>query len=66
MQQSLDGVLSRVSEALRRVGDRYGYAHCLTVLCDNLREVRREHIKGRSKEVLDEFFSLYVFENDDA
>ena len=41
--------------------DPGGYAYCLKEFIENLKEVKERHEKGYSKDVLDEFFKLYVF-----
>lgn len=48
------------------VKDPGGYAYCLREFVENLKEVKEKHREGKSKEILDEFFRLYVFNKIDT
>ncbi len=53
---NLDGLLDN---AVRLIGNN-GVAFGVRQLQENLKKVRAAHEAGQSKEILDEFFALYV------
>ena len=59
MKRNIENCINQVCNLM---GKGHGeYKHAIQELVNNLKEVKVAHKKGRSKQVLDEFFKLYVF-----
>ena len=55
-----------INHALKYMAqDPNGYKYTIGEFIHNLKEVKKAHENGRSKEVLDEFFKLYTFNKDE-
>lgn len=65
MKQSLPGLLLRVGEIAAKFDKQHGpgYRFALSELVDNLRELR-DRTKAGDKGALDEFFAIYVFDDE--
>lgn len=65
MKQSLPGLLIRVGEIVAKADPQNGpgYKYALSELRENLRELR-DRTKAGDMKALDEFFGIYVFEDE--
>lgn len=65
MKENLDGLLGNAGDAAKKGDKMYGrmYAYSLKELAKNLRDLRDRTRAGDMK-ALDEFFSIYVFGED--
>ncbi|OGM09075.1 hypothetical protein A2Z67_03770 [Candidatus Woesebacteria bacterium RBG_13_36_22] len=60
MKVNIENAVNQASRCME--GDyAKGYAYTLKEFVNNLKEVKQLHLKGESKQALDEFFNLYVF-----
>lgn len=58
MRVNVENMLRQVAH---EVGRRYGYAYSLEALSKNLKNLRDRSLAGEGQAALDEFFSFYVF-----
>jgi len=63
MKTNIENCFKRVCNYIHP--DPNAYRYTIREFINNLKEVKKVHEDGRSKEALDEFFKLYVF-NEDA
>jgi len=61
MKVSLNGLIENSITEMKGES-REMYAYSLRELVENMQEVKKKHLKGKSKEILDEFFKCYVVE----
>jgi len=62
MKTNIENCINQVCNYMQT--DPNAYRYTIGEFINNLKEVKRAHENGRSKEVLNEFFKLYVFNKD--
>ena len=62
-------MMVNIENTVRQAGaliksDTHGdyYRHSITEFIEHLKVVKKSHEEGHSKEILDQFFTLYVFD----
>lgn len=60
MKVNIENCINQVCAYMRT--DPSAYKYTIREFINNLKEVKKMHEKGKSKEALDEFFKLYVFD----